>query len=133
MPKRFCACTGCPSCDPTRTRATHGALFDLDATQALTCPVCHPHARRRRNNPPGRASAAERGYGNAWRVLSRQVTEGKTHCGECGREFTKDNPATADHIIPRAQGGADELANLRCVCRSCNSRRGAGTRRKPVQ
>lgn len=131
MPKRFCQCTGCPACNVTG--GTHGVLYDADATKALTCPGCHPHARRRRNNPPGRPTAAARGYGAEWQRLSRQVTSGKTGCEECGCEFTPSNPATADHIIPKAQGGTDDLDNLRCVCRRCNSRRGAGTRRKPVQ
>ena len=33
-------------------------------------------------------------------------------------------PATdADHIVPRAQGGPDELANLRALCHPCHLRR----------
>jgi 5-methylcytosine-specific restriction endonuclease McrA len=33
-------------------------------------------------------------------------------------------PATdADHIVPRAQGGSDDLANLRSLCHRCHLRR----------
>jgi hypothetical protein len=34
-----------------------------------------------------------------------------------------------DHVIPRSQGGTNELANLVTSCRSCNSRKSA----KPYQ
>ena len=122
MPKRFCTCTGCAACNTTSR--THGILFDLDLTRTLKCPPCQAHATRKRNNPPGRPSAAARGYGAAWRKISQQVTAGKTHCEQCGQPFTKANPATADHIVERARGGTDELSNLRCICRSCNSSRG---------
>lgn len=30
---------------------------------------------------------------------------------------------TADHIIPRSQGGSDELSNLLPACHQCNSTR----------
>ena len=32
---------------------------------------------------------------------------------------------TADHIIPRARGGADTLANLQPACLPCNQHKGA--------
>ncbi|HCD1553239.1 TPA: HNH endonuclease [Corynebacterium striatum] len=42
-----------------------------------------------------------------------------TRCHLCGRE----GATTADHIIPRALGGTDELSNLRPAHASCNSKR----------
>lgn len=42
-------------------------------------------------------------------------------CLECG---TSDD-LTLDHIWPWSKGGADEIDNLRTLCRSCNSRKGA--------
>lgn len=38
---------------------------------------------------------------------------------------TEHGPAdTADHVIPRAMGGSDDLDNLRAAHRLCNLRRG---------
>lgn len=57
------------------------------------------------------------GYGTrAWRQLASAVVRGRP-CAVCGR------PARiAAHIVPRRQGGADSLANLRPLCASCHSR-----------
>lgn len=42
-------------------------------------------------------------------------------CVECGA--TDD--LTVDHIVPISRGGGNDSANLRILCRSCNSRKGA--------
>lgn len=42
-------------------------------------------------------------------------------CVEC--DSTED--LSLDHIWPWSKGGSDELDNLRTLCRSCNSRKGA--------
>lgn len=33
--------------------------------------------------------------------------------------------ATIEHIVPRSMGGTDDLKNLTCSCRSCDSGRGS--------
>jgi len=43
-------------------------------------------------------------------------------CGEGERE---GDPWTADHIVPRRDGGSDGIDNLQRAHRSCNSSRGA--------
>lgn len=55
----------------------------------------------------------------AWRELRAQCIRRDVLCSTpgCGR-FS----VIADHIVPRAQGGADTLANLRGCCASCHSR-----------
>jgi 5-methylcytosine-specific restriction enzyme A len=129
MPKRFCQCPSCAFC---HTQAgTHGVLFDMDSTRTLKCPPCQEQARIRRNtDPPGRPSAAHRGYGVEWRRVSAEVIASAVACHWCGGAFTPGDPATADHLIPKARGGTNDRANLVAAHRSCNSRRGGQTRRR---
>jgi 5-methylcytosine-specific restriction endonuclease McrA len=54
----------------------------------------------------------------------RLRTSRKT-CPKCRQRFSDDNPVTVDHIIPIAKGGTHTRDNLRVLCRSCNSSRGA--------
>ena len=42
-------------------------------------------------------------------------------CATCGSETS----LTIDHIVPVIRGGTDALENLRVLCQSCNSRKGA--------
>ncbi|MCA1670595.1 MAG: HNH endonuclease [Thermomicrobia bacterium] len=42
-------------------------------------------------------------------------------CCECGTHLD----LSVDHIIPESRGGNLDLDNLRTLCRSCNSRKGA--------
>lgn len=44
-------------------------------------------------------------------------------CVECGSHLF----LTLDHIWPYSQGGTDDHDNLRVLCRSCNSKKGART------
>ena len=41
-------------------------------------------------------------------------------CHYCGNPGANE----ADHIIPKAKGGGDEMDNLVACCRSCNLRKG---------
>ncbi|WP_280516431.1 HNH endonuclease [Actinomyces succiniciruminis] len=52
-------------------------------------------------------------------------------CWICGRPGAD----TADHVVPAALGGGDELENLRPAHRSCNASRGIGKRdlRRPFR
>lgn len=64
----------------------------------------------------------------SWRraIRSKQVTSSATICAICGEGERVFDPFEADHIIPIAHGGSDELENLRAVHRSCNRKRGIG-------
>lgn len=53
-----------------------------------------------------------------WRRLVSIVCERDSYtCTYCG---TLEGPFTADHVIPIARGGSNELDNLACSCRPCN-------------
>lgn len=109
------------------------ALFDKDDPRSpgLRCPACQAIATRRKNtDPPGRPSASQRGYGADWRRISAKVIATAVACHWCGGTFTRDDPATCDHVIPKARGGTNDEQNLVAAHRSCNSRRAAQARRK---
>lgn len=55
-------------------------------------------------------------------------------CQYCGRN-TPDVVLEVDHVIPRAEGGGDELENLATACWDCNRGKGAGLlgERAPVR
>lgn len=130
---RWCLCQGCKGCGP----GACGVLFDKDNPKSRggRCAPCQAVETKRRNrDAPGRPTAAQRGYGTGWRRISADVIAGATCCHWCGGGFSKDNPATADHVLPVARGGTHERQNLVAACRSCNSRRGGQLRkRKPEQ
>jgi 5-methylcytosine-specific restriction endonuclease McrA len=131
LPKRFCACPGCLACaSPDRRPGNHNALFDLDTTRTLKCPPCQDQARIKKNtDPAGRPSAAARGYGAEWRRVSAEVIAEAVTCYWCNGAFAADDPATADHLVPKARGGTNDKSNLVAAHRSCNSRRGGQMRR----
>jgi 5-methylcytosine-specific restriction endonuclease McrA len=47
----------------------------------------------------------------------------KGRCIYCNGKFTKEDPATKDHLLSVRDGGAKWSLNLIMACRSCNSRR----------
>ncbi len=86
-------------------------------TRATRCPACTRLQYRAKDALRGTAS--ERHYGPAWRKLSAAVLERDGRiCHWCGTTAT-----TADHVVPRRQGGSDDMANLVAACRPCNSGR----------
>jgi 5-methylcytosine-specific restriction endonuclease McrA len=61
---------------------------------------------------------------SAWRQLSLAVVERDAACVECGGTCM----LSAHHIIPRAEGGPDTLANLEALCVACHGREEARRR-----
>lgn len=61
------------------------------------------------------------GYSKQYRENRLKVLAGNPLCTLCNKR-----PATqADHIVPKAYGGGDNLDNLRPSCAKCNTSRGA--------
>ncbi|OVE84216.1 HNH endonuclease [Natronolimnobius baerhuensis] len=66
----------------------------------------------------GDGESDQRGYGEGWEDLRRQTLRRDGYaCTRCGAD---DRTLQAHHIIPRGQGGPDELSNLLTLCRPCH-------------
>lgn len=65
---------------------------------------------------------------SVWRRLRWATLQRDRYCvvRGCGAVST-----VADHIVPRARGGADTLANLRGLCTRCHNRRSASGNSEP--
>ncbi|MFF1597681.1 HNH endonuclease [Streptomyces mirabilis] len=75
-----------------------------------------------------RGSASKRGYTSRYRALASSVIaeHRASHGDRCPGWGTVPHTATdltVDHVIPLAKGGTHDRANLRVLCRSCNSRK----------
>lgn len=71
-----------------------------------------------------RASAAALGYGRDWQATRLRIL-GRDHylCRACGKPAGKS--AHCDHIVPKAEGGADNDENLQTLCQRCHSKKTA--------
>ena len=91
---------------------------------------CEPHrlARGRAvDHARGRPSPAERGYDYTYRTNRARLLATDDVCWICGQRGAD----TADHLISLAEGGSNDMSNLRPAHRRCNSRRGGqGNRRR---
>lgn len=114
MPKRFCL-----DCK---------VLFSA-STGRSRCPSCQSALEARMNARPKVRSTTARGLGWAHQKRKRAEVSQDMACWLCGLPGTEQDPITADHEVPRAQGGQD--SPLRPAHRSCNSRRGAQQKRPP--
>ncbi|MYE70854.1 MAG: HNH endonuclease [Gemmatimonadetes bacterium] len=67
-----------------------------------------------------------------WRkkAVAAWVEENGEICPGWGRVPHPSGDLTADHIVPRSQGG--EGGAVQVLCRSCNSRRGTRKHANPV-
>ena len=89
---------------------------------------CELH-RRSQRDAMNRPTAAARGYDSAWRKVVREVVTNHvlTHGWTCPGYGRAPHPATdlsGDHVISLADGGQSTAANVRILCRQCNSRKG---------
>jgi 5-methylcytosine-specific restriction enzyme A len=83
--------------------------------------------RHQRDHEQRRGTPAERGLGADHRRIREQVLREERVCWLCLEPARPGDPLTADHVVPRAQGGTNTRQNMRAAHRSCNSRRGART------
>lgn len=68
-----------------------------------------------------RGSSAARGYGRQWRrVRDERMAADKGLCQPCLRKGKYTAAAEVDHVVPKSQGGTDEIGNLQSICTACH-------------
>ena len=72
-----------------------------------------------------RLTAAQRGYGAAWRKVRTAVLERDGHACQLRLPGCTAGATTVDHILERDRGGTNDPGNLRASCVPCNATRGA--------
>jgi 5-methylcytosine-specific restriction endonuclease McrA len=86
------------------------------------CPTCARIGCTRHQTKPGQRTGRPRGSTWAWRKLrARAIVRDGRRCVDCG----STEHLEADHIVPVALGGQDELSNLTTRCRACHHARHA--------
>ena len=103
-----------------------GRPYERETTTGY-CDECRPARPRtvRRIAPEGRRGTdRERGYGAAWRRLSRRARRLQPWCSDCGRtdDLTADHSPEAWRRV--ALGKPVRLEDIDVVCRWCNADRG---------
>ncbi len=85
---------------------------------------CDVHADKRTGwakTQERKGNTTERGYGQAWRIKRVRILERDGYLCQVCKQAGKITPAHAvDHIINKANGGADSEDNLQAICKSCH-------------
>ena len=96
------------------------------------CSNCE--SARNRARDAIRGNSTQRGLGAGHRAQVKAMVEAfisenghpPTRCGDCGEDFTAENPLSGEHGLARIHGGSTVT---KIVCLRCNSRAGARIRR----
>lgn len=76
-------------------------------------------------------SRHERGYGAAWVKLRKAVlNRDKRLCVPCSDRGVYTVATAVDHIIPKSEGGTDDMNNLQSICKDCHSEKTAQEARR---
>ena len=87
----------------------------------LTGPRCAQCTRTKRRSTNAARVAATGGSGWAWSRTRRAVLERDGYrCVLCGAWALL---LDIDHIVPLAEGGTSDMANLRTLCATCHAKR----------
>ena len=80
---------------------------------------CTIHERQHRLSEKRKRKLTHSKYydSSEWKKLSKRFLDANPMC-----ELCEKRSEIAHHIIPRKQGGSDEVGNLMAVCRSCHGR-----------
>ena len=76
-------------------------------------------------------TAEQRGYGWRWKQIRKHVIQrDKGLCIPCLNADRIEPFKHVDHIVPKADGGTDELSNLQCICLPCHKKKTARERKR---
>ena len=65
---------------------------------------------------------ASRTSTNAWKALRRKARTVLPYwCAACGRDPSAGVMLELDHVVPVAEGGADDLSNAQWLCAQCHA------------
>jgi len=82
----------------------------------------HAHPAKRRAYGAKRRARKIKAWGEfSGEQFKALCSKYKDTCLACG---SSDKPITADHIIPLARGGSNDISNIQPLCMSCNSSKG---------
>lgn len=69
-----------------------------------------------------RGSRQSRGYGTAWDKLRAYVmTRDAGLCQPCDELGRVTQAKAVDHIVPKSNGGTDDVENLQAICTDCHA------------
>ncbi len=75
-------------------------------------------------------TAEKRMRGRGWQALRETVLlRDQYQCRQCGRVVLPSD-AECDHIVPLADGGADEVENLQTLCKDCHLEKSVSENRR---
>lgn len=69
-----------------------------------------------------KGSRHSRGYGRGWETLRQAVMERDSYlCQPCSADGRITAATAVDHIVPKSQGGSDDMTNLQAICTACHA------------
>lgn len=90
---------------------------------------CDEHADKRsnwNNRLQRNGSTTARGYGHDWRKLRLQVLRRDEYlCVKCAQAGLVVEATDVDHIIPKHDGGTNDMSNLQSLCSPCHKEKTA--------
>ncbi|MBC7599705.1 MAG: HNH endonuclease [Polaromonas sp.] len=94
---------------------------------------CAKHPPANRFADKRRGTRHERGYGTVWdKVRELIMRRDGGICQPCLQSRTVTLAHAVDHIVPKAEGGTDDPANLQAICRPCHAAKTAEEARRGV-
>ncbi len=76
---------------------------------------------RKLSNWTKRKSRQARGYGRAHDLMRAQVLRDEPLCRICTKAGRIEPTTTADHIVPKSEGGTDDRENYQGLCGPCHA------------